>query len=81
MCGRPRGFIFARARATRPRARRFLRPVGKSRQAALVPDRNLTVFRPRGGDPMIAGNGDLVSGERYRGCDFARAPAPPCGAY
>ena len=32
------------------------------------------------GDPMIAGNGDLVSGERYRGCDFARAPAPPCGA-
>ena len=73
----------ARCCFTKARCAHFLQPVRKAKRPAVWFDTNLTVFvsEDQGpSDPMIAGNGDLVSGERYRGCDFRAAPAwGPCG--
>ena len=67
------------ARVGKPRRRRPGVPLQRP-----PPDPSLVVFATAaqgGSDPMIAGNGDLVTGERYRPCDFyaEAVRAPVCG--
>ena len=63
----------ARCCFVKARCAHFLQPARKDKRVGLVPDPNLALFvtaAQGGSDPMIAGNGDLVSGERYRACEL-----------